>query len=159
MQPGAPPQGGGGLGIGMGGIGPGGIPRIKVSTGDYSPERLYAAVVTGEGFGNPRMLGLMMLGVAILFTIINTVLVLVVHIYYPYLYGVAAPLLWGGLWLLATGQPKQTQDGSPAALWTRAGLGVCLVVGILMGIAMCTFNWERMFARSAVNAATGSGQL
>jgi hypothetical protein len=143
----------------MGGFGPGGIPRIKVSTGDYSPDRLYKAVVTGEGFGNPRMLGLMMIGVGILFTIINTVLVLVVHIYYPYLYGIAAPIWWGGLWLVITGQPKQTQDGSPAAMWTRAGLAVCLVIGILVGIAMIRLNWEGMFARNAVNAATGGGQL
>ncbi len=138
----------------------GGIPRLHISAGgDYNPEKLFKAVVTGEGFANPRMLGLSMLGVAILFVIINTVLVLVLHIYRPYLYGVAGPLWLAGWWMLITGQPKQTQDGSKAPMWARIGLAVCLGVGVILGIAMCTLNWERMFVHSAVDAATGAGQL
>jgi hypothetical protein len=137
-QPAPLPQqgGGGGMSFGMGGIGPGGIPRIKVGVGDYHPNKLFGAVVKGEGYASPRMFGLVMLGISIAFTIINFVLIFVLHLYYPYLYILSGPLGWAGLWMLITGQPKATQDGSPVAMWGRIGLGACLVIGMLIGFAM-----------------------
>jgi len=120
----------------MVGIGPGGMPRINVRTGDYHPNKLFRAVVSGEGFANPRMFGLTLLGLGIVFGIINAILLFVLNIYFPYLYWLAGPLWWGGWWLVIFGQPRTTQDGSPAPMWARIGLGVCLVFGILSGITM-----------------------
>ncbi len=145
MQPGAPPgqmapppqqQQGGGMNFGLAGVGPGGIPRIKVSVGDYHPNKLFSAIVKGHGFANPRMFGLVMLGISVGFGVLNAVLIFVVHIYFPYLLYLAGPLGWGGVWMLATGQPKATTDGSPVPMWARIGLGACLAVGILVGVGL-----------------------
>jgi hypothetical protein len=136
----APPpqqaQQGGGMNFGLAGVGPGGIPRIKVGVGDYHPNKLFSAVVKGEGYANPRMFGLVMLGIAIAFTVINFVLIFVLHLYYPYLYILSGPLGWAGLWMVITGQPKVTTDGSPVPLWGRIGLGACLGIGLLIGMLM-----------------------
>jgi hypothetical protein len=70
------------------------------------------------------------------------VLIFVLHRYYPYLYSVAAIFWWGGLWMLITGQPRATQDGSPAPMWTRIGLAAFLVIGVLVGVAMVFIPWE-----------------
>jgi hypothetical protein len=134
------PQQGGGMSFGMGGIGPGGMPRIKVGVGDYHPNKLLSAVVKGQGYDNPRVFGLVMLGLAVAFAIINVILAVVVHIYFPYLYILSGPLGWGGLFMLITGQPKTTTDGSPVPMWTRIGLGACIGIGILIGIAMSVFT-------------------
>lgn len=152
-QQGTPPAQGGGVGIGLGSMGAGGIPRIKVNAGDYHPTKLWNAVASGEGFAKPRMMGISMVGLAVLLAIGNAVLMLIVHIYYPYLYSLSAVVWWGGLWLLLTGQPQATADGSKCAMWGRAGLGAFLVIGVLVGIAMCFFNWETMLAHGAMNAA------
>jgi len=144
---------GGGMSVGLGSVGAGGIPRIKVNAGDYHPAKLWSAVASGEGFAKPRMMGLAMLGLAVVFAIGNAALMLVVRIYYPYLYSLSAVIWWGGLWLVLTGQPLATADGSKVAMWARAGLAAFLVVGVVAGIAMCFFNWETMLARSAINAA------
>ena len=132
--------------FGLGGVGPGGIPRIKVDAGDYHPTKLWDAVVSGEGFAKPRMMGIAMVGLSIALTIANSVLVLVMHMYYPYLYSLGAIFWWAGLWLLVTGQPKATGDGSKSAMWGRAGLAAFLVLGVLMGVAMIFFDWEHMLA-------------
>jgi hypothetical protein len=29
-------------------------------------------------------------------------------------------------------------------MWGRIGLGACLGIGILVGVLMCTLNWETM---------------
>jgi len=149
---GAPPQGypqqggmpqqpvqqqqGGGMGIGFGGIGVGGIPRIKVGVGDYHPNKLWSAIISGEGFAKPRMFGLVMLGIAIAFAVINAVLIFVLHLYYPYLYILAGPLWWGAWWMIIFGQPRLTTDGSKSALWGRIGLGICLAMGLAAGLGM-----------------------
>ena len=125
-----------------------GIPRIKVDAGDYHPNKLWSAVASGEGFAKPRVMGIAMVGLSIGLTIVNTILVLFVHIYYPYLYSLGAVFWWAGLWLLITGQPQATTDGSKAAMWGRAGLAGCLAIGVLMGIAMIFLDWEHMLARS-----------
>ena len=85
-----------------------------------------------------------MLGVSFALIALNTLLVLVVHIYYPYLYSAASLLLWAGAFLAITGQPHATTDGSKAPMWARGGLAACLGIGVLFGIALCVFNWERM---------------
>jgi hypothetical protein len=124
------------MSFGMGGIGPGGIPRIKVGVGDYHPNKLFNAVVKGEGYANPRMFGLVMLGISIAFAVINAVLIFVLHLYYPYLYILAGPLWWAAWWMIIFGQPRATQDGSPIPMWGRIGLGVCIVLGFLAGASM-----------------------
>jgi hypothetical protein len=131
-----PPQGGGNVGFGLAGFGPGGMPRINVRTGDYHPNKLFKAVISGEGFASPRMFGLTLLALGIAFAIVNFILIFVVHIYFPYLYALAGPLWWGGWWLVIFGQPKTRPDGAPAAMWGRIGLGVCLVFGLLSGLGM-----------------------
>ena len=136
-QPGQPPpQQQGNLGFGIAGIGAGGIPRINVRTGDYHPNKLFRAVVSGEGYEKPRMFGLTLLGLSIAFAVINGILIFVLHLYYPYLYILAGPLWWAGWWMLIFGQPKSNPDGSPAAMWGRIGLGVCLAFGLLSGLSM-----------------------
>jgi hypothetical protein len=142
-----PPQGGGGMAMpsfGVGHFGPGGMPRIKIGEGDFAPKKLVAAVTTGQGFDAPRKMGGIMAAIAIGLTVLNTLLVLVLHRYYPYFYSLGAIFLWTGLWLLITGQPKANPDGSKSPMWARVGLAACLGVGVLVGAAMCFFNWERM---------------
>ena len=102
---------------------------------DFSKEALMAAVVQGKGFESPRKIGAMMIGLAILFSVLNVVIVIATNIYFPYLYAIGAIFGWGGLWLLVTGQPHRTADGSPAPMWARAGLGVCLFFGLLSGLS------------------------
>jgi hypothetical protein len=156
QQPGAYPQQGGvpqqqqqqqqggmgGLGIGIGGIGVGGIPRIKVGVGDYHPNKLWSAIISGQGFAKPRMFGLVMLSIAIAFAVINAVLIFALHLYYPYLYILAGPLWWGAWWIIIFGQPRLTTDGTKAALWGRIGLGICLAMGLAAGLGMSFLvNW------------------
>src|SRR5208283_3528128 len=143
-----PAQQGGGMSVGLGGMGARGIPRIKVDAGDYHPSKLWSAVASGEGFAKPRVMGIAMVGLSIALTVVNTILVLFVHIYYPYLYSLVAIFWWAGLWLVLTGQPKATEDGSKAAMWGRAGLALFLAIGVLTGIAMIFMDWEHMLAAS-----------
>lgn len=149
-QPGAPPpqqQQGGGFSVGMGGFGPGGIPRVKIGEGDFNPNKLWKSVVTGEGYAKPRLFGLAMFGLAIALTVVNTILVLVVHIYYPYFYSLGAILGWGGFWMLVTGQPKAQDNDGKAPMWGRIGLAACLAMGVIQGILMIFLNWESMLVR------------
>ena len=92
---------------------------------------MFAAVVTGQGFDNPRKLGIMMLVAAVVFSIVNSILIFVVRISFPYFYALAAIFFWSGAWLAITGQPKANADGSPAPMWARIGLGVTLALGAL----------------------------
>ena len=147
----APPPGRGGA-IGFTGQGAYGMPRIKVG-GDFAPDKLWRALATGQGYEKPRLMGLMMLGLSLAFTIGNSILIFGLHRYYPYLYGVGALFWWGGWWMVITGQPKLSADGTPCPLWARIGLGACLGIGALMGVAMCFFNWEAMLATAAINGA------
>ena len=124
------------MGFGIAGIGPGGIPRISIRTGDYHPNKLFKAVVSGEGYDKPRMFGLTLLALSIAFGVVNGILIFVLHLYYPYLYILAGPLWWAGWWMLIFGQPKTRPDGSPAAMWGRIGLAACLVFGLLSGLGM-----------------------
>jgi hypothetical protein len=136
---GAPPpqqQGGGGMKFGLGPIGPGGMPRISIDHGDYSPKKLMTAVTTGQGFNAPRKMGAVMFAAAIAFAVLNFLLVLVLHRYYPYFNQLGSIFGWTGLWLLITGQPKATADGSPAPMWTRIGLAVCFAFGVLSAASM-----------------------
>ena len=126
-----------------------------VSTNAFDPDRLVKAVLSGDGFPNPRALGLMTLAASLFLTILNTLLVLAAGIYSPYVYAIAAPLGLGGWWLVVTGQPRRGPEGSKAPMWSRAGLGACLVVGLLPAIAMCTLDWEPDLLRQALVRATG----
>ena len=153
-QPGAmqqqAPQAGGMPQFGVGGFGSHGMPRINVSGGDFSPAKLVGAITTGQGFEKPRKMGMIMVALAFALAIGNSVLVFVLHRYYPYLYSIGAIFWWAGWWLLVTGQPKHKADGTPAPMWARIGLAGCLVMGVLVGAAMCFFNWEHMLANNAI---------
>lgn len=136
--------------FGIGGFGPGGMPKLQIG-GGMSRGKLIAAVIGGEGFPKPRLMGAGLVGLSFVFGIVNTVLVLVLHRYYMYLYSAGAVFGWTGTWMLITGQPKAQPDGSKAPGWGRAGLLVCFVIGTLVGVALSIFNWEHMLFNAAVN--------
>jgi hypothetical protein len=153
--PGAPQQGQPGQqgvvpNIGIGGFGAGGMPQLNFS-GGMSRGNLIAAVIGGQGFPKPRMLGLGLIGLSVVFGIANTVLVLVLHRYYMYLYSAGAVFGWCGTWMALTGQPKAQPDGSKAPTWGRIGLMAFFVIGTLVGIALSIFNWEHMLFNAAVD--------
>ena len=100
----------------------------------YGPRRLLLVGIV--------MAGGAMVGLGMLFAILNSILIFVLHLYYPYLYTIGAIFWWGGLWLVVTGQPKRSADGSPAPMWARAGLGACLVIGLIVGVLMIIIPWE-----------------
>ena len=135
-QAGAPPQQQGMQGpqLGIGGFGPGGIPRIHFSGGDFSPTKIVNVLVKGDGYENPRKMGALFIGAALAFYIVNTVLIFALHLYYPYFYSLGAIIWWAGWWLLIFGQPRKTPDGSPAAMWGRVGLAACLAFGLLSAL-------------------------
>ena len=144
----APPmQGGAQQGVAhpkMGvGLGPGGV-RLDYHGGDFSPHNLLSAVTSGRGFAKPRVMGAALFGLAMLFGIGNWVLIIALHRFYPYLYSLASIFSWGGLWMIITGQPHQQPDGSPSPMWGRIGLGACLAIGLLIGVAMIILPWEHM---------------
>ena len=150
-QQGAPQQQGGlgGMNIGVGGFS-GGMPNLQFG-GALSRGNLVAKIIGGQGFDKPRLTGAMLIGISFLFGIINTVLVLVLHRYYMYLYSAGAIFGWCGTWMLITGQPKAQPDGSKAPGWGRVGMFVCLGIGVLVGAALNFFNWEHMLVDAAVN--------
>ena len=121
------------MGIGVTGWS-GGMPRIQVGTGDFTPAAMIAAVTTGKGFESPRKVGAVSFGIAFGLGLLNMVLIFILGRYYPYLFVLAGPLGWGGLFLLITGEPQHRPDGSPTPGWARIGLGACLGIGFLLGI-------------------------
>ena len=160
--PGAPQQGGPMQGqapqqqqqgivpqFGVGGFGPGGMPRLNIS-GGMSPSNLLGAVISGQGFAKPRLTGLGMIALSMVFGIANTVLVLVLHRYYGYLYSAGAILGWAGTFMLITGQPKQQADGSKAPGWARIGLYICFGIGVCVGVALSVLPFESWLFNAAV---------
>ena len=152
-QPGMPPQPYGAPQPGFGA--PGAAPQVQAPNpvasqagilADLSPDALSAAVFGGKGFHNPRLMGVAMIGLAIVCVIANTAMVFALHRFYPYLYSLAAIIGWGGAWLLVTGQPGVSKDGSPPPIWGRIGLGGAMAIGLLIGIAMIILPWEAMLA-------------
>ena len=123
------------------------MPRIQIGGGDFAPQKLMAAVISGQGFAGPRKMGLIMIGLCVVFVIANTVLVLGLHRYYPYLYSLGAVFGWTGMWLAVTGQPRATPDGSKAPMWGRIGLAASLGIGVIVGVLLCVLNWERWLVR------------
>jgi hypothetical protein len=77
-----------------------------------------------------------MLALSFGLSLLNMVLIMVVHRYYPYFYSVGAIIGWTGLWLVITGQPKANPDGSKAPMWSRIGLGVAFGFGMLTGASL-----------------------
>jgi hypothetical protein len=144
QQPGAPAGGQGNMQIGIGGVSfqAPTIGGVNLGGSDFSKDALMRAVVQGQGFESPRKVGGAMVGLGMLFAIVNSVLIFGLHMYYPYLYTIGAIFWWGGLWLVVTGQPKKNPDGSQAPMWARAGLGACLVIGLIVGVLMIIVPWE-----------------
>jgi hypothetical protein len=126
------------LGYGAGGL------RVGMSGGDFSPGRIFSAIFKGEGFHKPRLMGAGFMGLAIVFLVVNTVLIYALHLYYPYFYGLVPPFFWAGFWMLILGQPRATQDGSPSPLWARIIIGAAFILGLLAGVGMCVLPmpWE-----------------
>jgi hypothetical protein len=121
--------------VGIGGFGPGGIPRINFSGGDFRPTKIMNVILKGDGYESPRKMGALFIGAALAFYIVNTVLIFALHLfYYPYFYSLGAIIWWAGWWLLIFGQPRKTADGTPSAMWGRIGLGVCLAFGLLSAL-------------------------
>ncbi len=116
------------------GMGPGGNVRINMQGGDFSPTALVSGVMTGQGFANPRMLGLGLFALSLLFGIGNLILIFGLHYYFPYFLLLAGPFGWGGLFMAITGQPKKQENGAKAPMWSLAGLGGCLLFGFLLGV-------------------------
>jgi hypothetical protein len=131
LQGGAP-----NFGVGMG---PGGRVRVSMGGGGFHPQALITAVTTGRGFEKPRMMGLGFVGLSVLFLVVNLILIFAINIYFPYFWALVPLFGWSGMWMLVTGQPLASQDGTPAPMWGRIGLGACLVVGLLSGIGMIFF--------------------
>jgi hypothetical protein len=132
-QPGMAPQQQG-MQVGIGGFGPGGIPRINFSGGDFSPTKIVNVIVKGDGYESPRKMGALFIGAAMAFYVVNTVLIFALHLYYPYFYSLGAIIWWAGWWLLIFGQPRKTADGTPSPMWGRIGLAVCLAFGLLSAL-------------------------
>ena len=124
----------GGVGISLGSLDKHGMPRIKFGEGDLAPKKMVAVITTGQGFDHPRKMGLMMLALAFVLSFANWLLIFLLHRYYPYFYSIAGIFGWVGLFLAITNQPRATTDGSKVPMWTRVGLGICLVMGTLSGI-------------------------
>ncbi|MBI2395590.1 MAG: hypothetical protein HYV09_38850 [Deltaproteobacteria bacterium] len=103
---------------------------------DLSPGALLSAVTTGEGFTNPRLVALAAAGLGVLLAAGNFVLIFVLNRYYPYLLGVAPILVLGGVFMLATGEPKFRGEGQTAPMWTRAGLAGSMILGLAIGAAL-----------------------
>ena len=145
QQPGQPQQPGSGISgpsFGGLGVGPGGRLRVGFHMGDFSPTNLFSAVVSGKGFPKPRIMGLMMMGLSVAIFVVNTLLIMVAHIYFPYFYGLVPILWWGGIFMAITGQPQTRDDGGLAPMWSRIGLGAALAFGVLGGLVMVFVNWE-----------------
>ena len=130
--------------IGIGGVSFGApvIGGVNLGGGDFSREALMTAVVQGKGFQSPRKVGGVMCGLGFAFAVLNFILMNIAHLYYPYLYSIGAIFWWGGLWLVVTGQPRAREDGTPAPMWSRIGLGACLAWGLIVGILMILVPWE-----------------
>jgi hypothetical protein len=123
-------------------LGGGGDVRLHYKGGAFDPQSLLLAVTSGRGFEKPRTLGAGLFGLAAVFTAGNYALIHVLNRFYPYFYSLAAIFFLGGVWLLVTGQPMMQADGSASPSWGRMGLGACLAVGLLMGVAMIILPWE-----------------
>ena len=120
----------------------GGNFRIHYDGGAFSPSAIVTAAATGKGFEKPRMMGLVLLGLAVAFTVANYALVMVLNYYFPYLYSLAAIFGWTAMFLVITGQPKAQPNGAQAPQWARWGLMACFAIGVLQGIAMVMVPWE-----------------
>jgi hypothetical protein len=130
--------------FGIGGVGAGGIPRIQFSGGDFSPTKIVNVIVKGDGYESPRKMGGLFILASIAFYVVNTILIFAAHLYYPYFYSLGAVIWWAGWWLLIFGQPRRTADGSPAPMWGRIGLAVCLAFGLLSALG-AVFSAHVMF--------------
>jgi hypothetical protein len=77
----------------------------------------------------------MMLGLAIVFFVVNGVMVVALNRWYPYFVCVGTFMFWPALWLIITGQPRARDDGSAVPMWSRAGLAAFWALGLLSALA------------------------
>jgi hypothetical protein len=90
----------------------------------------------GAGLERPRVFGAFALAaaaVAILLNVATAALMNEVYLMPLALGGFIAP---AGLWLLATGEPRDRGDGTRAPLWGRVGLGVALAAGLVIAVVL-----------------------
>ncbi len=123
------------------GVGPGGRLRVNYAGGDFHPGSLWRAVVSGKGYHKPRLFGGALLGLAVVFAVINYILLAVLDFGYPYFVALVPPFFLGGLWMVIAGQPLATQDESPSPMWGRIGLAVGLGLGLAGGLVLVFLIW------------------
>lgn len=122
-----------GFGIGVSGWS-GGAPRIAVATGGFSTGGFLELVIKGHGVENPRKYGAIAFGISFVCGVLNLIIIFALNIYFPYLFLVAGPFGWAGLFMLITGEPLDRKDGSLVPAWARFGLLGCTAIGLLLGI-------------------------
>lgn len=115
--------------------------NVSVGMGSFSYTAISHALISGEGFDSPRKFGAMAAALGFGILIISTILIAVVHIWFPYFYILAFPLFWGGIWMLILGQPAKQPDGSKAPMWGRIVIGAVMVLGLLQGLGAAFMPW------------------
>ncbi len=94
---------------------------------------ILSAVTAGEGFGRPRLSGLVYLGLSVACLLVGAGLAtrgVLAYVLLP----LGPVYALSGLWLAAVGAPEAVPRPQKPALWTRVGLGVCLGVGLAAGL-------------------------
>ncbi len=91
---------------------------------------IFAAILYGHGFEDPRKRGRDFLGLSALALVFNLVLIFVFNAYYVLLALLPGLLFPAGLWLLVVGAPGRSEDGRPASWWSRLGFAVSLLAGL-----------------------------
>ena len=109
---------------------------------DIRPNELIGAIVNGTGLKSPRLMGMAMTGLSLAFVLINFVLVLALHRYFPYLYWLAGIFLFAGPFVLLSGEPRDRGEAVPVPSWARYGLIGCFVAGLVAGFALGALNWK-----------------
>ncbi len=107
--------------------------RFRAS--DLSPTSMVSAAVIGEGFGRPRLTGVIQLVLGILALRFGLGAAQNGRLFFV-IVGVAPALLLGGAWLALTSSPAAGPRGERAATWGRIGVGAALVLGALTGLAL-----------------------
>ena len=105
--------------------------RLRVA--DLSPVSILAAVTTREGFGRPRLSGLVYVGLSAVCASLSVFFLVRGHLVYVILPLVPVYLL-SGVWLIVFGQPEAVPRPKMPPWWARVGLGACLTIGVIAGV-------------------------
>ncbi len=111
-----------------------GTVKGRFRAADLSPVSILSAVVVGEGFGRPRLSGLAYLGLSLGCFLIGFGMLTSGRLAYVIVPFVPIFAICG-TWLLVVGQPEAVPRPQKVPLWARLGLGLCLAIGVTLGIA------------------------